>query len=95
MSVSVDRPDLDSASRDRALRRLKKRREFQGHLLAYLLFNSCVVMVWFVTGGHGFFWPVFPIAFWGFGVAMNAWEVFHAADFSEAEIQREMRKFTP
>jgi len=52
------------------------------------------VVVWFVTGQHGFFWPVFPIAFWGIGVVMNAWDVYHGEDFTEDEIQREMRRLS-
>ena len=54
-----------------------------------------MVLIWFMTGGNGFFWPVFPMAFWGIGVAMNAWDVYRAADFSEAEIRNEMRKLAP
>jgi len=29
-----------------------------------------------VTSGHGFFWPMFPIAFWSIGMIMNAWDVY-------------------
>ena len=80
--------------RDRAVRRLKKRRDFHAHLLVYVLANGCFTAVWFAAGAHGFFWPVFLIGFWGIGVVMNAWDVYHGEDFSEDQIQREMRRLS-
>jgi 2TM domain len=88
----IARVDRESELRERALLRLKKKRDFHAHLLVYTLVNSCIVLIWFMTGRNGFFWPIFPMAFWGIGVAMNAWDVYRAPDFSEAEIQDEMRK---
>jgi hypothetical protein len=38
----------------------------------------------------GFFWPIFPIAGWGIGVAANAWDVFGREPVTEERIQREM-----
>ncbi len=77
--------------RDRAIRRIKKRRDFHGHLLVYVLVNSFLVVIWAVTSPHGFFWPVFPLVGWGIGVVMNAWDVYFATDVDEARIQKEMR----
>ena len=85
-------PDTDSMLRDRAVKHLKKKRDFHAHLLVYTLVNSCLIAVWFVTGQHGFFWPIFPIAFWGIGVVMNGWDVYHPEQFGEDEIQREMER---
>ena len=90
--ATVESPDL--TMRDRAVRQLKKRRDFHAHLLVYALVNTCLVVVWMTTGRHGFFWPVFFIAFWGIGVVMNAWDVYHGEDFSEEQIQREMRRLS-
>jgi hypothetical protein len=33
--------------------------------------NGLLVIIWAVGGG-GYFWPVWPIAGWGIGVAFNA-----------------------
>ena len=88
----VTRAGGEAALRERALRRLKKKRDFHAHLLVYVLVNSCVVLIWFMAGGNGFFWPIFLMAFWGVGVAMNAWDVYRAEDFSETEIQHEMAR---
>jgi len=80
----------EQAPRDRAVRQLKKRRDFYGHILIYVLVNAFLVVIWAVTDAHGFFWPVFPIGGWGIGVLMNAWDVFWRPEISEEDIQREV-----
>lgn len=77
--------------RERAIRSLKKRRDLYGHVLAYVLVNAFLVMVWASTSPEAFFWPVFPIVGWGIGVVMNAWDVFFAnPELDEDKVQREM-----
>jgi len=78
--------------RARAVRRLKKKRDFYAHLLVYVLMNSFVVVVWVMTGAGSFFWPVFLIVPWGIGVVMNGWDVFRGEDFTEAAVRREMQR---
>ena len=77
--------------RERAVRRLKKRRDFFAHLLVYVLVNGFLVAIWMVTSG-GFFWPIFPMVGWGIGVVMNAWDVWRPDEFSDEEIAREMKR---
>ncbi len=76
--------------RDRAVKQLKKERDFRGHLLVYVLVNAFVVVIWAITGRDGSFWPVFPIAGWGIGVIMNAWDVYGRQEINEEDIRREM-----
>ena len=82
--------DTRDALRERAVKRLKKRRDLYGHIVFYLLVNAFLVVIWAVTSPGGFFWPVFPLVGWGIGVVMNAWDVFWAEEVSEDRIQREM-----
>jgi len=85
-------PDPD-VLRSRAVKALKKRRDFKGHLLVYLMANTFFVVIWLVTiAPDGFFWPVFPLVGWGIGVVMNAWDVYRPEEFSEDEIAAEMRR---
>ena len=77
---------------DKAVQRLKKRRDFHGHLLVYLLVNAFLVAIWAVTDSHGFFWPVFPIVGWGIGVVMNAWDVYWRREITGQDIQHEMER---
>lgn len=88
--LPVERDDL----RQRALQRLEKRHGFYGHLLVYTLVNAFIVVIWVLTDGHGFFWPIFPIVGWGIGVVMNAWDVFGSNGYDEDKIQREMSRLS-
>jgi hypothetical protein len=78
--------------REMAIRRLKKRRDFHGHLLVYLLVNASLVVIWAVTNPGGFFWPIIPMVAWGIGVVMNAWDVYFADEIGEDDIHREMER---
>ena len=81
----------EAAIRARALRHLKKRRDFAGHAIVYLLVNSFLVAIWTITSG-GFFWPMFPIIGWGIGVVMNGWDVWRGDEFTEEPITHEMQR---
>jgi len=82
-------PPTDDALREAAVTRLRKKRDFATHVLIYLLVNSFLVVIWAVTSGD-YFWPIFPIAGWGIGLAANAWDVYGRKPISEGEIRQEM-----
>jgi predicted membrane channel-forming protein YqfA (hemolysin III family) len=88
--MTTEQTGLDSGIRERAIKQLKKRRDFKGHILIYVLVNAFLVTIWAVTTDGGFFWPVFPIVGWGIGVVMNAWDVYFADEIGEEDIRREM-----
>ena len=79
----------ESALREQAIARLKRKDEFARHLLAYVLVNGLVVLIWALTG-HGFFWPGFLMAAWGVGLVFHAWDTFGRTGFSEERIHREI-----
>ena len=83
---------LEQAAHDKAIARLKKRRDFHGHLLVYVFFNAFLVAIWAMTSDHGFVWPVFVIGAWGIGLVMNAWDVYWRRDITEDDIQQAMRR---
>jgi hypothetical protein len=83
--------ESDDELREQAARQLKKRHDFHGHLLVYVLVNAFLVTIWFVLSPDGFFWPVFPLVGWGIGVVMNAWDVY-ARPVREDDIDREVRR---
>ena len=82
--------EREQVLRDKAVRQLKKKRDFRGHLLVYILVNTFLVVIWLLTDPNGFFWPVFPIVGWGIGVIMNAWDVYGRQEITEEDIHREM-----
>jgi hypothetical protein len=81
----------EQAAREQAAGSLKKKRDFRGHLVVYLMVNSFLVAIWIVTG-HKFFWPVFVIAGWGIGLVANAWDAYGRPAISEKAIQHEMER---
>lgn len=77
--------------RSLALERLKKRRDFQGHVIAYLVINAALWGLWAATGA-GYPWPAWVSGAWGVGVILNAWEVFLRPPITEADVEREMQR---
>lgn len=84
-------PRNEQELREQAVSRLKKKRDFRGHVFIYVAVNAVLVVIWAVTGS-GFFWPIFPILGWGIGVAANAWDVYGRKPISEEEIQHETER---
>jgi 2TM domain len=86
----------DALLRKEALRRLKKKRDFRTHLLAYLLVNSFLWLVWGVVyaaaDGPWFPWPLFPLAGWAIGLVFHAWDVYGRKPFSDAAVEREVAR---
>jgi hypothetical protein len=89
MMQETDDAMQDEELRNRAIQRLKKKRDFHAHLLVYAMVNTFLVVIWAVTGA-AFFWPIFFIVGWGIGVVMNAWDVYRPEEPDEDRIRREM-----
>jgi len=79
------------SERERARRRVQDRRDFGAHLVAYVVVNSFLVLVWAITGA-GYFWPVWVMGAWGIGLVLHAWEVFVRRPVTEADIDAELRR---
>lgn len=83
--------DDTADARAAAVKRLSARRDFMGHVVAYLVVNAGVLAIWFVTG-HGYFWPGWVLGGWGIGLALHAWDVYGRRPISEDDIRREMTR---
>ncbi len=91
MAMTDSSPTIsDDGLRDRALVRLKKKSELRAHAFVYFVVNASLVVIWLLTG-NGFFWPMFPVLFWGIGLIFNGWDVYRRQDYTEEQIQHEMR----
>ncbi len=75
-----------------ARKKIEERRGFVPHLIVYLVVNTGLVLVWAMTGQPGFFWPAFPILFWGIGVVMHGWNAFFSRPVTEADVDRELER---
>ena len=81
----------DAERRDAAITRLKAKHEFFSHLLAYIVVNAFLIMIWSFSTQPGHFWPMWSLGGWGIGLAFHAYETFRPP-LSEAAIQRQMEK---
>ena len=78
----------ESELRARAITRIEAKRGLVANVLAYVLVNAMLVVIWYVTGA-GFFWPIFPILGWGIGVVFHVWDVM-TPGVDERQNQAEM-----
>jgi 2TM domain-containing protein len=82
--------------RERAVVQLKKKRDFRAHLLAYVLVNAFLWLIWAVVlttaDGPWIPWPLFPLVGWGIGLVFHAWDTYGRMPFSDAEIAREVER---
>lgn len=93
--VTTSASGLEGDPRAAALARLNKKRDFRAHLLAYILVNAFLWLIWaivFAFGGPSFPWPVFPLFGWGIGLSFHAWDAYGRRPFSEEEIERELAR---
>ncbi len=81
----------DSERRGAAVKRIKARREFGGHIAAYVIVNAMLVAIWALSGG-GYFWPIWTILGWGVGLAFHAWNTFYERPITDEQIRKEMEK---
>lgn len=85
--------DIDPESDEwaEARKRVTSRRDFTSHLVAYVVINGFLVLVWALTGA-GYFWPIWVIGAWGIGLVLHAWEAFFRRPVTNADIEAEVRR---
>jgi hypothetical protein len=83
--------DPESDEWNRARKRVTDRREFGSHLVAYVVVNAFLVLVWALTGA-GYFWPAWVLGGWGIGLVLHAWDAFLRRPVTEADVEAELRR---
>ena len=73
-----------------ARKRVEKRRNLQGGMVAYVVINAFLVAVWALTG-RGYFWPAWVIAGWGVGMLLGLWDYLRGP-VTDADIDDELRR---
>jgi 2TM domain len=92
--MTSEQSERPLGEREQALERLKKRRDFQGHLVAYVVVNAALWGVWAATGA-GYPWPAWVTGLWAIGLVINAWEAYVRAPITEEDVRREMERLHP
>jgi 2TM domain len=81
-------------ARAKAVKRIRRKRQFQQQVVIYALVNVFLWLIWAV-GGFGFPWPIFVTFGWGIGIAAQGWVVYGGGKpITDEEIRREMEKGT-
>jgi len=92
MTATTQLPQAEDEVRQAAIARLRKKRDFMGHLIAFVTVNLLINVVWWMTGPPSFYWPAFPLLLWGIGIVMHAWDAYSPAMPSEIQIEKEIRR---
>jgi 2TM domain len=90
MSELRDTMSTDDPARALARKRIEKRRNLQGGLVAYFVINAFLVAVWALTGA-GYFWPGWIIGGWGIGMLLGLWDYLRGP-VTDADIDNELRR---
>ena len=61
---------------------------WKGHLGAYIWVNLMLVAIWAMTDFGGYFWPMWPMAGWGFGLGAHG--MAHRAGVKARARRREL-----
>jgi hypothetical protein len=94
--MSIDtKPSPDSGelpnARDAARKQVQGRRDFENHLVAYVVINAFLIAIWAITGA-GYFWPAWVLAGWGAALVLHAWNVFWRRPVTEADVDDQLRR---
>ena len=80
----------EEARREAARRRVKAKRNFRNSLVSYIIINAFLVVIW-VLGDGGAFWPGWVMAAWGVGLAFQWWNAYRGdQEVTEEDIRREL-----
>lgn len=83
--------DPDSEEWAQARKRVNDRRDFGSHVVAYVVVNAFLILVWAVTSS-GYFWPAWVLGGWGIGLVLHGWELFVRRPVTDADVQAELQR---
>jgi len=76
-----------------AKKRVKVKKEFYGHLGAWVLVNTLLVIIWALTSPGGYMWFLWPLCIWGFFVLVHSIQAFVFKPSSEkGAVEKEAEK---
>ena len=76
---------------EQARRRLEKQRKFRSDVVAYVLINAFLIVIWAVNGS-GYFWPGWVLGGWGVLLILDGWNAFYRRPVTETDIEEELRR---
>ena len=83
------RPEM--TERERARARVEKKHKLRSDVVAYVVINVALVVMWAITG-MGYFWPGWILGIWGVFLLLDAWNVYYRRPVTDEEIDEELRR---
>lgn len=97
--MATSEPPLETPTEEKqdlrreAVRRIKRKRDFVGHLVLYAAVNAGLWIAWAISGANRHdLWPAWVTGFWLIFLVLDAYNVFKAREISDQQIQEEMRR---
>lgn len=81
--------------RSKAVGRIKRKREFVGHVVLYVIVNAGLWIVWAASGAHtNDLWPAWVSGIWLVILLLDAYKVYKERPISDQQVQEEIRRMT-
>jgi 2TM domain len=79
--------------RAKAIRRIKRKRDFLGHIAVFLVINAGLWVVWAVDDADtDDLWPAWVTGIWLVILVLDAFKVYGERPISDQQIDKEMRR---
>ncbi len=80
--------------RAKAIKRIKRRRDFQGHVIFFLIVNTGLWLIWATINraDTDHLWPAWVTGIWLVILVIDAFKVYGERPISDQQISKEMRR---
>ena len=68
---------------------IARRRKLRADIVAYVVINAFLLVVWALTGA-GYFWPAWVLAGWGVALLLDIWNFNQHRPITDADIDSEL-----
>jgi len=89
----MDNKESEEQIYEEAKKRVSAKRKFYRDLVAYVVINSLLVIIWAFPAGRGYPWFWFPIGGWGLFIIIDYFKAFvFPSGGDKAAIEKEVKK---
>lgn len=76
-----------------AVKQIRRKRDFQGHVVFFLIVNAGLWIAWATTGANPHnLWPAWVTGIWFVILVFDAYKVYGERPISDQQISREVRR---
>ncbi len=76
-----------------AVKRIKRKRDFAGHVVLYVIINAGLWIVWAIDGANtDDLWPAWVTGIWFAILLLDAYKVYKERPISAQQVQKEIRR---